>query len=84
MPVLYGLSETGEIFLRGIMAAPAAEVLMRVGYKSVVPVEHKGEFYFPLSWLREEFPKAELLWAVFEQRIHSTSSELTVTPTDRD
>ena len=70
MPVLYGLSETGEIFLRGIMAAPAVEVLMRAGYKSVVPVEHKGEFYFPLSWLRAEFPKAETLWIAFEQKVH--------------
>lgn len=65
----YGLSETGEIFLRGIMAAPAVEVLMRAGYKSVIPVEHQGEFYFPLSWLRQEYPEAVPLWRAFEQKI---------------
>lgn len=52
------------------MAAPAAQVLMRAGYKSVVPVEHQGQFYFPLSWLKEEFSEAAPLWCAFEKKVH--------------
>lgn len=70
VPVLYGVSESGELFFPGTMAAPAAQVLMRAGYKSVVPVEHQGQFYFPLSWLKEEFSEAAPLWCAFEKKVH--------------
>lgn len=73
VPVLYGVSESGELFFPGTMAAPAAQVLMRAGYKSVIPVEHRGRFYFPLSWLKEEYPEAGPLWCAFEQKAQPPS-----------
>lgn len=75
VPVSYGISESGELFLPGTMAAPAAEVLMRAGYKCVVPVAYQGRFYFPLSWLKDEYADSAPLWQAFEEKMKASRND---------
>lgn len=68
-PSSYGISKSGEVFLPAALAGDSAAVLMRAGYKLVSVIQHEGNVYIPLSWAKQEFPRAMELWNTCEEHI---------------